>query len=74
MSHLFAGIPVPYLTGLLARPYQIWQLGRKGAGMDFELSEDQAAFRDVASAFAAEHMAPFAAQWDEKTRSFRATC
>lgn len=33
--------------------------------MDFELSEDQAAFRDVASAFAAEHMAPFAAQWDE---------
>ncbi|HUE47400.1 MAG TPA: acyl-CoA dehydrogenase family protein [Aestuariivirgaceae bacterium] len=33
--------------------------------MDFELSEDQAAFRDVATAFAAEHMAPFAAQWDE---------
>ena len=33
--------------------------------MDFDLSEDQAAFRDVASAFAAEHMAPFAAQWDE---------
>jgi alkylation response protein AidB-like acyl-CoA dehydrogenase len=33
--------------------------------MDFELSEDQAAFRDVASAFAAEHMAPHAAQWDE---------
>jgi alkylation response protein AidB-like acyl-CoA dehydrogenase len=33
--------------------------------MDFELSEDQAAFRDVASAFAAEHIAPFAAQWDE---------
>jgi alkylation response protein AidB-like acyl-CoA dehydrogenase len=33
--------------------------------MDFELSEDQAAFRDVASGFAAERMAPFAAQWDE---------
>jgi hypothetical protein len=58
----FSPAIVPYLTGLLARPYQIWQLGRKGAGMDFELSEDQAAFRDVASAFAAEHMAPHAAQ------------
>jgi len=33
--------------------------------MNFELSEEQAAFRDVATAFAAEHMAPFAAQWDE---------
>jgi alkylation response protein AidB-like acyl-CoA dehydrogenase len=33
--------------------------------MDFELSEDQAAFRGVASAFAAEHMAPHAAKWDE---------
>jgi alkylation response protein AidB-like acyl-CoA dehydrogenase len=33
--------------------------------MDFELSEDQVAFRDVASAFAAERMAPHAAQWDE---------
>ncbi|MFW6076936.1 MAG: acyl-CoA dehydrogenase family protein [Hyphomicrobiales bacterium] len=33
--------------------------------MEFELSEDQTAFRDVATAFAAEHMAPHAAQWDE---------
>lgn len=33
--------------------------------MDFELSEEQAAFRDVAKAFAAEHMAPHAASWDE---------
>jgi alkylation response protein AidB-like acyl-CoA dehydrogenase len=33
--------------------------------MDFELSEEQAAFRDVAKAFAAEHMAPHAATWDE---------
>jgi alkylation response protein AidB-like acyl-CoA dehydrogenase len=33
--------------------------------MDFELSEEQAAFRDVATAFAAEHMAPHAATWDE---------
>ena len=33
--------------------------------MNFELSEEQAAFRDVATAFAAEHMAPYAAQWDE---------
>jgi alkylation response protein AidB-like acyl-CoA dehydrogenase len=33
--------------------------------MNFELSEDQAAFRDVASGFAAERMAPYAAQWDE---------
>ena len=34
--------------------------------MNFELSEEQAAFRDVATAFAAEHMAPHAAQWDEE--------
>ncbi len=34
--------------------------------MNFDLSEEQAAFRDVASAFAAEHMAPYAAQWDEE--------
>jgi alkylation response protein AidB-like acyl-CoA dehydrogenase len=33
--------------------------------MDFELSEEQAAFREVATAFAAEHMAPHAAEWDE---------
>jgi alkylation response protein AidB-like acyl-CoA dehydrogenase len=33
--------------------------------MDFELSEEQAAFRDVATAFAAEHMAHHAATWDE---------
>jgi len=32
--------------------------------MDFEPSEEQVAFRDVARAFAAEHMAPFAAEWD----------
>ena len=34
--------------------------------MNFELSEEQAAFRDVATAFAAEHMAPHAARWDEE--------
>ena len=34
--------------------------------MNFELSEEQAAFRDVAAAFAAEHMAPHAARWDEE--------
>ncbi|MGE0210270.1 MAG: acyl-CoA dehydrogenase family protein [Parvibaculaceae bacterium] len=34
--------------------------------MDFEPSEEQIAFRDVARAFAAEHMAPFAAEWDTK--------
>ena len=33
--------------------------------MDFEPSEEQRAFQDVARDFAAEHMAPFAAEWDE---------
>ncbi|MFQ5773898.1 MAG: isobutyryl-CoA dehydrogenase [Kiloniellaceae bacterium] len=33
--------------------------------MDFELSEEQRAFRDTAREFAANEMAPFAAAWDE---------
>src|SRR5262245_9563999 len=33
--------------------------------MDFELSEEQRAFQDTARAFAREHMAPFAREWDE---------
>ncbi|MDP6350839.1 MAG: acyl-CoA dehydrogenase family protein [Alphaproteobacteria bacterium] len=33
--------------------------------MDFELSEDQRAFRSVARDFASAKMAPFAASWDE---------
>lgn len=33
--------------------------------MDFELTEDQRAFQDVARDFATERMAPFAAEWDE---------
>jgi alkylation response protein AidB-like acyl-CoA dehydrogenase len=33
--------------------------------MDFELSEEQRAFRDAARAFAREQMAPHAAEWDE---------
>lgn len=32
--------------------------------MNFELSEDQRAFRDMAASFAAEEMAPHAATWD----------
>ncbi|MBB6252918.1 acyl-CoA dehydrogenase family protein [Nitrospirillum iridis] len=34
--------------------------------MDFGLTEEQAAFRDMARGFAAEHLAPHAAEWDEK--------
>jgi len=34
--------------------------------MIFEPSEEQAAFRDTARQFAAEHMAPFAAEWDQE--------
>jgi alkylation response protein AidB-like acyl-CoA dehydrogenase len=34
--------------------------------MDFELSEDQRAFRDTAREFAAGELAPFAAHWDEE--------
>ncbi|MDE0811189.1 MAG: acyl-CoA dehydrogenase family protein, partial [Alphaproteobacteria bacterium] len=32
--------------------------------MDFQLSEEQAAIRDMARAFAADHFAPNAARWD----------
>jgi alkylation response protein AidB-like acyl-CoA dehydrogenase len=35
-------------------------------GLSFELGEDQSAIREMASAFAAEHLAPFAIQWDQK--------
>ncbi|MEO9902999.1 MAG: acyl-CoA dehydrogenase family protein [Nisaea sp.] len=34
--------------------------------MDFSLSEDQRAFRDMASAFARDEMEPYAREWDEK--------
>ncbi|MBW7849197.1 MAG: isobutyryl-CoA dehydrogenase [Rhodospirillales bacterium] len=34
--------------------------------MDFDLSEEQRAFQDVARDFAANEMAPHAAEWDEK--------
>ena len=33
--------------------------------MDFELSDDQVAFREAARSFAGEQMAPHAAEWDE---------
>ncbi|UEM04104.1 isobutyryl-CoA dehydrogenase [Skermanella rosea] len=33
--------------------------------MNFDLTEDQRAFRETARGFAAEHMAPHAAEWDE---------
>jgi alkylation response protein AidB-like acyl-CoA dehydrogenase len=33
--------------------------------MDFELTEEQRAFQEVARAFAREHMMPFAREWDE---------
>jgi alkylation response protein AidB-like acyl-CoA dehydrogenase len=33
--------------------------------MNFDLSEDQRAFQDLARGFAAEHMAPHAGEWDE---------
>jgi alkylation response protein AidB-like acyl-CoA dehydrogenase len=36
------------------------------AGMQFELGEDQQAFREMARAFAAEELEPFAAEWDRK--------
>ena len=32
--------------------------------MDFDLTEEQRAFQDVAAQFAAEHMAPHAGEWD----------
>jgi alkylation response protein AidB-like acyl-CoA dehydrogenase len=35
--------------------------------MDFELSEEQRAFRDVARNFAREEMAPYARHWDENS-------
>jgi alkylation response protein AidB-like acyl-CoA dehydrogenase len=36
------------------------------AGLSFELSEEQAAIRDMARDFAAEHLAPFAVEWDRE--------
>jgi alkylation response protein AidB-like acyl-CoA dehydrogenase len=36
--------------------------------MDFELSDEQRAFQDMARAFATEQMAPHAAEWDEQCR------
>ena len=36
--------------------------------MNFELSQEQRAFQEVARAFAAEQMAPHAAEWDEECR------
>ena len=33
--------------------------------MDFDLNEEQRAFQSVAASFAADHMAPFAEEWDE---------
>lgn len=38
----------------------------KGRRMDFELSEEQRAFRDVARQFAKSEFAPRAKEWDEK--------
>ena len=32
--------------------------------MDFDLTEEQRAFQDVAAQFATEHMAPYASEWD----------
>ncbi len=37
-----------------------------GQGMDFELSQEQQAFRDTARDFAAAELAPHAAEWDAK--------
>src|SRR3546814_9266624 len=34
--------------------------------MDFSLSDDQSAFREVARTFAATEMAPHAAEWDDR--------
>ncbi len=36
--------------------------------MDFALSDEQQAIQEMARAFAAEELAPFAAEWDEKKR------
>jgi alkylation response protein AidB-like acyl-CoA dehydrogenase len=36
--------------------------------MDFELSDEQRAFQDMARAFATEQLAPHAAEWDEQCR------
>ncbi len=37
--------------------------------MQFGLDEDQTAIRDMAAAFAADHIAPHALEWDE-TKTF----
>jgi hypothetical protein len=40
-------------------------VGRTEGVMDFELSEEQLAFQDMARSFAAEQLAPHAGEWDE---------
>ncbi len=42
---------------------------RGGSPMQFGLDEDQTAIRDMAAAFAADHIAPHALEWDE-TKTF----
>lgn len=43
-----------------------YMLERAGDIMDFELTEEQRAFKDMARQFAVEEMAPHAARWDEE--------
>jgi isobutyryl-CoA dehydrogenase len=38
----------------------------RAAAMDFELSEEQRAFQDLARSFALQELAPHAAEWDEQ--------
>ena len=40
--------------------------------MDFALSEEQEAIQEMARRFAADELAPFAAEWDEKKYRRRA--
>ena len=39
--------------------------------MDFELTEEQLAFKQTAKEFAAKEFAPFAKEWDEKHGMFK---
>lgn len=50
-------------AGCILRPEDA---GQEARFMDFELTAEQRAFQDTARQFAADHLEPYAAEWDEK--------
>ena len=64
MIEHFEGIDVN-CAGAPAQARGALRVSRGGWRLDFTLSEEQRAFQEAAREFAANELAPFAAQWDE---------